>query len=384
MKEKVVVTGLGVISSLGFDKDEFWNNLVAGSSGISPIESFDTSSLERKYAGEIKNFDPSRFYNNYHSWPRTHQLAACSSLLALKDSGIEAVSGAGLVIGSLAGGIEVIEGKHSDYSHYPVHTVTAHVCDSLGIKGPAYTLSCACAAGNYSISLAYDMVSRGQAPVVLAGGADYFSMSIFLSFYKIFSLAAKKCQPFDKNRRGLLPGEGAGMLLIESLPSAKKRGAHIYAEILGYGMSVDAYHPVIPSAEGIYNCMENTLTATGLRPDDIDCINAHGTGTVTNDRAESLSIKKLFGSRYKDIPVTAIKSMLGHTMGAASALEAISCCLTLERGLIPPTINYETPDPECDIYCVANKAIEYDSRVVLNNSFGFGGTNCSVVFAVYK
>ena len=384
MSERVVITGLGVVSSLGLEIDEFWKNLVSGKSGITKVESFDTSGLERSYAGEVKGFDPSEVYDEFETVARTHQFAAVSSLLALKDAKIEDTCNLGLIIGSLAGGIEVIEGVNKDYSNYPVQTVTAHVCNLLGIRGYATTLSCACAAGNYSISLAYERIKHKQDSIVLAGGADYFSMSIFLSFYKMFSLSALKCQPFDKNRRGLLPAEGAGMLVLESLSSAKKRKAHIYAEVLGYGMSVDAYHPVIPSAEGFYNCMENAISASGLKPCDIDHINAHGTGTIPNDSVESVAIKKLFKDKYKKIPVTAIKSMLGHTMGAASAIEAISCCLTFKNNLIPPTINYETPDPECDIDCVGNQARKHRANIILNNSFGFGGTNCTVVLAAYR
>jgi 3-oxoacyl-[acyl-carrier-protein] synthase II len=244
-------------------------------------------------------------------------------------------------------------------------------------------LSCACAAGNYAISLGYDLIKQGKAKFFLAGGADYFSTSIFLSFYKLFSLAPLKCQPFDKNRRGLLPAEGAGMLVLESLSSAIKRKAKIYAEILGYGASVDAYHTVIPSIDGVYACMENALQMSGLTTDSIDYISAHGTGTIPNDRVECAAIGKLFGDRSQRVPISSIKSMLGHTMGAASSIEAISCCLAIDRGSIPPTINYDTADPECNIDCVPNEAREQKTKIALNNSFGFGGTNCSLVIANY-
>jgi 3-oxoacyl-[acyl-carrier-protein] synthase II len=261
---------------------------------------------------------------------------------------------------------------------------TANICKALGLGGSAFTLSGACAAGNYAISLAFEKIKHGQANIMLAGATDYFSLGTFIGLYRVFSLAPLKCQPFDKNRKGLMPAEGSGMLVLESLLSAKKRGAHIYAEILGYGLSADAYHPLIPLQEGIFNCMENALAVTGLSVEDIGYINAHGTGTTPNDKAECSAIKKLFGKKLsKTIPISAIKSMLGHSMGAASSIEAISCCLTLKEGILPPTINYENPDPECDIDCVPNKARQKKVKILLNNSFGFGGMNCSLALAAY-
>jgi len=383
MSERVVVTGLGVVSSLGHQIDEFWANLVGATSGISAVSSFDVSQLERRYAGEVKDFTFSGL-SSMEVMPRTHQFALSASQCALQDADIHAMSEVGVAIGSLAGGLEAIESKTVPFDYYPVSTVTASVCKALNLKGPAFTMSCACAAGNYALSFGYDLIKDGKVSIFLAGGADYFSMSIFLSFYKLFSLAPQRCQPFDKNRRGLLPAEGAGMLVLEGLSSARARGANIYAEIIGYGVSVDAYHPVIPSVEGIYACMKNALEATGLMASDIDYISAHGTGTIPNDKVECAAIKRLFGQKHsKQIPVSSIKSMLGHTMGAASSMEAISCCLAIERGVIPPTINYETPDPECDIDCVPNEARKQKSKFVLNNSFGFGGMNCSLVLGAY-
>ncbi|MBN3040071.1 MAG: beta-ketoacyl-[acyl-carrier-protein] synthase family protein [Candidatus Omnitrophica bacterium] len=387
MENRVVVSGLGIVSSLGSSIDEFWSNLTEGKSGISQVSSFDTSNLERHYAGEVKEFDPSKFYSfsDMALMPRTHQLAASATVLAAGDACLKDFKDVGLALGSLVGGLEYVEGLTKDISTYPVNSVSAHVCDVLGIESGVYTLSCACAAGNYAISLAYDMIKSGKEDIVLAGGADYFSMSIFLSFYRLFSLSAARCQPFDKNRRGLLPAEGAGMLVLESLSSAKRRGARIYAEVLGYGTSVDAYHAVIPSEEGVYSCMMNALDYSGVAASDIDYISAHGTGTVPNDYVECKAIKKLFGEKLlKNLPVSSIKSMLGHAMGAASSIEALSCCLAIDKAFIPPTINYETPDPDCDIDCVPNQARKKALDVVLNNSFGFGGMNCSVVFSRFS
>ena len=282
MSERVVVTGLGVVSSLGCTLDEFWSGLVKAESGISEVFSFDTGALQRHRGGEIKNFEISNFFpeSDFKLLPRTHKfaLSACSS--ALKDSGLKNNDGLDLILGSIVGGLELIEYGEGFSKNYPVYMTTANVCSALGLSGQTYTLSGACAAGNYALSLAYEKIKSGESQAVLAGAADYFSISTFIGFYRFFSLAPFCCQPFDKNRKGMLPAEGAGMLLLESLSSARKRGARIYAEILGYGNSVDAYHAVIPSCEGVLYCMRNALEAAGLSCSDVDYISAHGTGTV--------------------------------------------------------------------------------------------------------
>jgi 3-oxoacyl-[acyl-carrier-protein] synthase II len=384
--ERVVITGLGVVSSLGSTIDEFWPALIKGTSGISQVTAFDTSGLERHYGGQIKEFSlaSSQVPVKAAGLPRTHQFALSAAHSALKDSGLKDLKNSGIVLGSIVGGLELIEEGSGYGREYPVYMTTANVCRALGFGGCAFMLSCACAAGNYAIGLAYEKIKHGEQEVIIAGGADYFSISTFIGFYRLFSLAPYKCQPFDKNRRGMLPAEGAGMLVLESLSSAKKRNAPIYAEVLGYGTSVDAHHPVIPSQDGIFYCMKDTLEASGTGISDIDYINAHGTGTVPNDKTESAAIHNLFGrSLARKIPVSSIKSMLGHAMAAASALEAVSCCLTLKEGIIPPTIHYETPDPECDIDCVPNQARRQKVDVALNNSFGFGGMNCSLALGKY-
>ena len=385
MAERVVITGLGLVTSLGSTLEEFWANLVKGKSGISKISAFDTAHLERHYGGEVKNFKPKFTSNKVVGYlPRSHQLAVSASTSALKDAAITNPKEVGIIHGTIVSGLEFLENKRKNFPEYPVYMATASVCKALGLGGSAFTLSGACAAGNYAISLAYEKIRCGQESVMLAGATDYFSLGTFIGLYRVFSLAPLKCQPFDKNRRGLIPAEGSGMLVLESLSSAKKRKAHIYAEILGYGLSADAHHPLIPLEEGVFNCMENALKVTGLSVRDIDYINAHGTGTVPNDKTECGAIKKLFGKKhYKKIPISSIKSMLGHSMGAASSIEAVSCCLTLKYDILPPTINYETSDPECDIDCVPNKARLQKVKIVLNNSFGFGGMNCSLVLAAY-
>lgn len=387
MAEKVVITGLGVVSSLGFTVSDFWSNLIQGKSGINEISSFDTSHLERHYGGEIKGFvmPHSNELAGSKKFTRTQQFAICSSYQALKDAGIKNSKDVGLILGTIVSGLEYIEKKGVNAGNYPAYKCAAAVFEALGLGKSAFTISGACAAGNYAISLAYERIKNGYDDYIIATGADYFALGTFIGFYKLFSLAPLKCQPFDKNRKGVIPAEGSGALMVESLTSARKRGAHIYAEILGYGMNTDSSHPLIPSEKGIFNCMRQTVAYSGLDTQDIDYINAHGTGTISNDRAECWAIKKLFGpKRYKKVPVSSIKSMLGHAMGAASSFESIACCLALTTGIIPPTINYETPDPECDIDCVPNCARRQKTKIIMNNSFGFGGMNCSLIFASYK
>ena len=389
MSERVVITGLGVVSSLGCNPEEFWSNLTSGKSGISKVKSYDTSALERHYGGEVINFSlPQPFLDSEEAKliPRTHQfaLSACSS--ALRDAGLEdKTEETGVILGSIVGGLELVESEAVDLSNYPVYTVTSTLSNSLGFKGSVFTLSGACGSGNYALSLGYDRIRAGKEQIVATVGVDYFSASSFIGFHRLFSLAPFKCQPFDKNRQGIIPAEGAGVLILESLSSAQKRGVSIYAEVLGYGVSCDAYHPVIPSADGVFYCMKDALHSAGVNAGDIDYINAHGTGTIPNDKTECQAIKKLFGAKsYRKIPVSSIKSMLGHAMGAAASFEAISCCFSLGRETIPPTINFETPDPECDVDCVPNRAQKETLKIILNNSFGFGGMNCSLVLSRFE
>jgi len=238
----------------------------------------------------------------------------------------------------------------------------------------------ACSAGNYSIGYAFDLIRSGKADVMLAGGVDAFSRVNLVGFSRLYAMAPEVCRPFDLNREGMLVGEGAGMLLLETLDSALKRKATIYAEILGYGLSCDAYHMTAPKEEGIVECMRRGIKEAGIKIEDVDYISAHGTGTVQNDKTECSAIKKVFGAKYKEIPISSIKSMLGHTMGAASAIEAISCCLTIKEGVIAPTINYQTPDPECDVDCVPNHSRKAEVNIAFNNSYAFGGNNACLVF----
>jgi len=281
---------------------------------------------------------------------------------------------------------ETVMKGHSVRKHapqYPGFMIAAQVAAKLCLKGKVLIIPTACAAGNYAIAYGMDLISFGRCDTVLAGGVDPFSRIAFTGFNRMFAAAPERCQPFDKNRKGMVVGEGAAVLVLESLECALDRNAKIYAEILGYGTSCDAHHMTIPSVDGISRVMQNALANACIRPSDVDYISAHGTGTPANDKTECSAIGRVFGNKAKTVPVSSIKSMLGHTMGAASALEAISCVLAVDDGWIPPTINYETPDPECEVNCVPNQSIRASVDIALNNSFAFGGNNACVVFGKY-
>ena len=393
---RVVVTGLGVISSIGIGWQEFWKNLIAGKSGISKIESFDTSAYDRHYGGEVKNFNPGRFIDGrkIKFLGRASQFAIAASKLALDDAGLKPYDlpqeRTGVCMGTTMGEPQILEIMNRTrftkgladidpglVPTYPSSTIPNNIVAELDLKNRVYLFANACASGNYSIGYAFDLIRAGMADVMLAGGSDQFSRLNFTGFTRLMSIAPKKCRPFDKNRQGLLVGEGAGVVVVESLERAKARKAHIYGEILGYGLSCDAFHMTMPSEDGIYKGLKKACENTGIKLNQVDYISAHGTGTPQNDQAEAKAIRHLF--KVKVPPASSIKSMLGHTMGAASAIEAICCCLALENQIVPPTINFETPDPECDIDCVPNKARKLRLNLVLNNSSAFGGNNACVV-----
>jgi 3-oxoacyl-[acyl-carrier-protein] synthase II len=296
----------------------------------------------------------------------------------------------GICIGTTSGSGQVIEeiddkliaNDHLDENliyQLPTQSTPAIVAKELNFAGHNYIFSTACAAGNYAIGYGYDLITLKRADIVLAGGVDSFSRISFTGFNQFSAVAPDKCRPFDKNRKGMMVAEGAGMLVLESLENALQRNAPIYAEILGYGLSCDAHHMTTSSIAGIASCMKKAMGEACISPEDVDYINAHGTGTLTNDRHECAAIKEVFGSRHNKIPISSIKSMLGHTMGAASALEAVTCALVVKNDIIPPTVNYETPDPECDIDCVPNEARKHTVNIALNNSYAFGGNNASLV-----
>ena len=396
--QRVVVTGLGVISSLGIGWEEFWKNLLAGKSGISRITAFDTSSYDRHYAGEVRNFDPAQFINKKKAalLGRASQMAIAASRLAISDAKLSPenlVQGnAAVCIGTTTGEIRILE-KFDDtqnlpnkeqfdrknISVFPSSSLSSNVAIELKLCGHNIVFATACASGNYAIGQAFDLIRSKKTTFALAGGTDGFSRIVFTGFGRLFAMAPEKCQPFNKNRKGMITGEGAGVMLLESLESAKKRKVPIYAEILGYGMSCDAKHMTIPSVDGISRSIQRALESSKVNPGEVDYISAHGTGTIENDEAECKAAEYVFGKHIRKIPMSSIKSMLGHTMGAASALEGISCCLAIKDNRIPPTINLEEQDPECQIDCVPNKGRKHRVKVALNNSQAFGGNNASLV-----
>ncbi len=395
------MTGVGVVSSIGTGREEFWDSLLKGKSGISKVESFDTSDQYTHFGGEVKNFKPGQFMpaRKHKLMGRASQLAIAATKLALEDAKLnsEDLASVGVSFGTTGGESQEIESidkawakqgedkvrKQSIYQ-YPVNSIPSNLANFFNFKGPVRIFTTACAAGNYGIGYGFDMIKTGKVNKAIVGGTDAFSYLSFTGFNQFRAVAPEKCQPFDKNRKGMMVGEGAGVLVLERLQDALKRKAVIYAEILGYGLSCDAFHMTNPQAKGIGACIKNALSSTNVSPDEVDYICAHGTGTRHNDAAESQAIHEVFGARTRDIPVSSIKSMLGHTMGAASAIESIACCLAIHEGAIPPTINYETPDPECDVDCVPNVARRKKLNVVLNNGFAFGGNNSCLVLRKCK
>jgi 3-oxoacyl-[acyl-carrier-protein] synthase II len=402
-KKRIVITGLGAVTSIGIGWETFWKNLIKGKSGISEITSINTSDHSTHKGGEVKDFDPEKFIDKKRLkfMSRGTQLALSATKLAIKDAQLDkselSRKNTSFCLGTTLGELPALERMDRQWLkegsqavdrfsafQFPTTNMTSFVSLECKFRGPMRIFATACAAGNYSIGFGYDLLQSEEADIVLAGGADAFAWIPFTGFNQFRSVAPEKCQPFDKNRKGMMVGEGSGIVVLETLESALFRKAPIYAELLGYGLSCDAFHSTNTQMAGIYGCMADALKKTGVSKDSVDYICAHGTGTKQNDKAEAEAINKLFENRAKDIPVSSIKSMLGHSMGAASALETISCCLTVKDNIIPPTINYDTPDPLCNINCVANKARKQNVNIVLNNSFAFGGNNACVVVKKYE
>ena len=390
------MTGLGVISSIGHGKKEFWDNLISGSSGITEISSFDTSVFNVHLGGEIKDFERTKINPNRSHYGRCSQLAIAACQLAVNDSGLHELEGkkVAVVLGTTMGETQSIEAIDQLWvedesrvsidliKQYPAGNIADNVADFFRLSGLSLVNTNACAAGNFAIAYACDLIRLGHYDIVVAGGAEAMSKIAFTGFNRIFAIAPDKCQPFDVNRKGIIVGEGAGILILESESHARKRNAKIYCYVIGYGLSADAKSMVIPDEDGIYTAMHNAMKDANVEPHGIDYVCAHGTGTKANDLAEAKAIRRLFDNKRNGKPlVTSIKSMLGHTMGAASAIESIACVLSIDKGIIPPTINLEEQDPECDVDCVANKAIEKEVKTVLNNAFAFGGNNSCVIFS---
>lgn len=402
--KRVVITGIGVVSSIGTGKDSFWPALLAGTSGISPVSSFDTAKFPVHIGGEVNGFEPARHVlrQNPYSMGRASQMAVAAARDAFADANIDLdnVNRAriGVSIGTTSGEPLFVE-MYNDakkaagdtapaevFGRYPCHVIASYIAVEFSLHGPAIMIPNACAAGNYAVGYAFDMIRNGRVDMMLAGGADAFSRIPYMGFARLGAIAPEKCQPFDKNRKGMIPGEGAGMMLLEPLDSALARRATIYAEVLGYGASCDSHHMTAahPQADGAVRAMSMAIQQSGLTINDVDYISAHGTGTPTNDRLESLAVRTLFGDIAPKVPISSIKSMLGHTMGAASAIEAVACALAVSTGWIPPTINHEEADPDCGLDVVPNKARKTNPKIALNNAYAFGGNNASLCVSRFE
>ncbi|GGW13172.1 3-oxoacyl-ACP synthase [Streptomyces libani subsp. rufus] len=373
-----------------------------GRSGAKPITAFDTEGFAHANGCEIVDFHPEKWITALDAAElgRASQFSVAAACMAIDDAGLqveELREQRGLI------SVGTTDGESFDLDHLvesrlargPEHMdstiarriragrLSAAIAHELGLTDvEAITIPTACAAGNYAIGYGYDAVRTGEVNFALCGGADAMCRKTFAGFYRLGTIAPELCQPFDVDRKGILTGEGAGILVLESLESALARGARIYAEVLGYGLNCDAYHQVAPNQQSVARCMELALENAGIEPDQVDLISAHGTGTKANDITEARAIRSVYG----DTPprTVSIKSMLGHTMGAASALAAIACSLAIVHGFIPPTINHFTTDPECEVDCVPNQAVAADLRVVQNNGLAFGGNNAVVMLGKYE
>ncbi|ATO49413.1 beta-ketoacyl-ACP synthase II [Brevibacillus laterosporus] len=409
--ERVVITGMGVVSPIGNDVESFWSNLVQGTSGISYIDTFDTSKHKTKFAGVVKDFDAESIFGRKEArrMDRFSQFALVAAEQALEDSGLVLeeidLERLGIYVGSGIGGIQimmdqeqVLKDRGPDrVSPLLVPMMIANMAASMisikyGAMGPSMSPVTACSIGNTAIGEAMRLIKSGGADIVVAGGTEAAITELAVaSFGNATALSTRNDQPekasrpFDADRDGFVMAEGAGILILESLSHAKKRNARIYAEVMGYGASSDAYHIVAthPEGKGAYQAMKLALQEAGIQPEQVDVISAHATSTEVGDRSETMAIKQLFGEKAYQIPVTANKSMTGHMLGAASAVEAIALIKSLQEGIIPPTINQEKQDPICDLDYVPNKARKAEVRVGMSNSFGFGGHNAVIVLQAW-
>ncbi|HEY8344590.1 MAG TPA: beta-ketoacyl-ACP synthase II [Bacillota bacterium] len=412
MSRRVVVTGLGVISALGLDYETFWSSLIKGESGVSLVTSFDTTEFPSKIGAEVKDFDPTQYLEKkeIRRMDRFAQFAVAASKQALEDSGLkiteENAHRIGVLIGSGIGGMKTFEDQTrvllekgpNRVSPFFIPMMIADMASGqvsihTGARGPNLAAVTACASSTHAIGEAYRIIKYGDADVMIAGGAE---AAITALSYAGFSAAGalstrndqptKASRPFDRERDGFVMGEGAATIILEELEAAKARGAKIYGEIVGYGLTGDAYHITSPHPEGIgaAEAMRQAIKDAGWRPEEVDYINAHGTSTEANDRLETIAIKKALGEHAYQVAISSTKSMTGHLLGAAGAIEAVAVLLALQRGIIPPTINYENEDPACDLDYVPNKARKQEITRALSNSLGFGGHNGTLAFQKYQ
>lgn len=407
MSPRVVITGIGVVTPVGTGKDAFWENLCAGKSGAGPVESFDTSDYPTKIGCEVRDFDPLEYIDKKEArrMDRFCQFAVAATRMAFEDAGL--VPGhfdndrAGVSIGSGIGGIRTMEEQmkvlHEKgprrVSPFLVPMLIANMASGyvsieFNLRGPNTTVVTACATGTHAIGDAYRTIKSGEADIMVAGGAEAaFTPLAFAGFCSMKAMSVRNddpqraSRPFDRDRDGFVMGEGAGIVILETLEHARKRNARIYAEVIGFGMSGDAYHITAPDPDGsgAMRCMSMALRDAAIEPAEMDYINAHGTSTELNDKIETDAIKSVFGEHAYRLAVSSTKSMTGHLLGAAGGIEAIVCALAIQTGIVPPTINYDNADPDCDLDYVPNQARKMPVKVAMSNSFGFGGTNASIV-----
>ena len=412
MKRRVVVTGLGLVLPNGIGVEEAWRNTCEGKSGIGPITRFDTSQHETKIAGEVKGFDPEDYVERkeVRRMDLFIQYAIGASTMALEDSGLEIdeeiSDRVGVIIGTGLGGLPTIEEYHKVLLERGPHRITpffipklianmatGHVAMHFNARGPNTCVVTACATGAHAVGDAFRAICYGDADAIITGGTEANITPLCVGGFNVMKAIStrndepeKACRPFDRERDGFVISEGAGILILEELDFALRRGARIYAEIIGYGFNGDAYHITAPSpnGEGAAKCIRFAMADAGISPDQIDYINAHGTSTPLNDLSETIAIKTVFAEHAHRIPISATKSMTGHLLGAAGSTEAIFSILTLRDGIIPPTINLENPDPQCDLDYVPNESREKSVNIGMSNSFGFGGTNAVLIFTTFK
>ena len=413
MSNRVVITGLGVVSPVGIGKDVFWKSLLEGKNGIDKITRFDATEYKSQIAGEVKDFDPADYMDKKEAKriDRYAQFAVAAAKMAVEDAKLnleaEDCDRIGTFVGSGIGGIETMHGQYEKLFDKGPNKISpffipmmignmaaGHVSIALGLKGPSSCVVTACATGTNNIGDAFRVLQRGDADVMVAGGTEAsISQAAVAGFCSMKALCsdhnddpAHASRPFDANRSGFVMGEGAGIVVMETLEHAEKRGAHIYAEIVGYGANSDAYHITSPAPHGemAAKCMATALKDAGLKPSDVDYINAHGTSTHLNDLTETEAIKTVWGEHAKDVSVSSIKSMTGHLLGAAGGIECIATALAVENDMLPPTINYETPDEGLDLDYVPNKAKAKTVRAALSNNLGFGGHNACIVLKKYS
>ena len=412
MSRRVVITGLGMVSPLGIGVEKTWQALVQGKSGVVRITKFDPTGFDTQIAAEVKDFVPENFMEKKEikRMDIFIQYAMASAMMALEDAQLpitpQNADRVGVVVGAGLGGLTTIESFHKVLMEKGpgrispffipaliVNEAPGQISIRFGAKGPNYSVVTACATGNHNIGDAWRMIQQGDADAIIAGGVEATITPLAVSGFNAMKALStrnhepeKASRPFDKDRDGFVMGEGCGIIILEEMNQALDRGAKIYAEIIGYGLNGDAYHITAPApdGEGAARCMAMALKSAGISPEEVDYINAHGTSTDYNDLYETMAIKAVFKEHAKKLAVSSTKSMTGHLLGGAGGVEAIFTVLTIHRGVIPPTINYDTPDPECDLDYVPNVARMADVRVALSNSFGFGGTNAVLVFKKFE